>query len=118
MPFNKHKHPATRTFQALRIYINKELDALKKLLEDLSAILSMGGVFVAITFHSLEDRIVKQFISKKSKTKTHPKGLPIMEKDIVKASFLNVARIFASPVEVETNRRSRSAILRVCRKNN
>jgi 16S rRNA (cytosine1402-N4)-methyltransferase len=118
IPFNKHKHPATRTFQALRIFINKELDSLKNLLEKLSDILSVGGVFVAITFHSLEDRIVKQFINKSSKTISHPRGLPIMEKDIVKATFSKVTRLFASEAEISVNRRSRSAILRVCQKNN
>lgn len=95
-------HPATRTFQALRIAVNDELGALKDGLEKAFARLSPGGRMAVISFHSLEDRIVKHFFKHKEK-----EG---------KAKLINKRPIEASQVELEANRRSRSAKLRVIEK--
>jgi len=116
VPAKKHKHPATRSFQALRIFINQELESLKILLADIHDILNIGGRLVVLSFHSLEDRIVKQFINKNSKAEILPKGLPIMEKDIKKAIFKNLGKFIASKKELECNIRARSAVGRVCQK--
>jgi 16S rRNA (cytosine1402-N4)-methyltransferase len=109
----QHKDPATRTFQALRIYINSELDELQQCLAQIKQVLALGGRLVVISFHSLEDRIVKRFIRSESQGKVYPPGLPVREtmtggwlKPVGKAQK-------ATAAEVQRNPRARSAVLRV-----
>lgn len=110
---DKFKHPATRTFQAIRIFINDELGELKKMLEVTPTILSPQGRLSLISFHSLEDRMVKRFIKKKSKGDDFPKDLPITTSEL-NAEFKKIGKaIKATKEEVECNPRSRSAVLRV-----
>jgi 16S rRNA (cytosine1402-N4)-methyltransferase len=105
------KHPATRSFQAIRIHINQELVALENLLEQSKACLAPGARLAVISFHSLEDRIVKQFIRDESGRAPRPRGLPIdMPEPLFKP--LGKAR-HADEVEVKVNPRARSAVLRV-----
>ena len=105
------KHPATRTFQAIRIYINQELAALENLLAQTIDCLAVGGRLAVISFHSLEDRIVKQFIRDESGRAPMPRGLPI-EMPAPRLQPLGKAR-HASDAEVKRNPRARSAVLRV-----
>lgn len=113
----KNKHPATRTFQAIRIFINQELKQLTDVLAQSKDILSKGGRLSIISFHSIEDRIVKRFIQKNSRPKTLPKGLPIIEHKIEKTYLQDLGKYFASKAEINSNCRARSAILRVASKN-
>ncbi|MWP80625.1 16S rRNA (cytosine(1402)-N(4))-methyltransferase RsmH [Glaesserella parasuis] len=119
VPFkDKHKHPATRCFQAIRIYINSELDELEKALNSALAVLAPEGRLSIISFHSLEDRMVKQFMRKQSKGEAVPKGLPILESELNKNIPLKTVgkAIMPSEAEIEANPRSRSAVLRVAEK--
>ena len=110
----KHKHPATRTFQAIRIEINRELDELKACLQQSARVLRPGGRLVVISFHSLEDRIVKRFIRDESGAKYHPGKLPIKEVDIAKGILKRMGKALkASEQEISQNPRARSAIMRV-----
>jgi len=112
----KNKHPATRSFQAIRIFINQELKQLAETLEQSIELLAPEGRLSIISFHSIEDRIVKQFIQKYSKQKQLPKGLPVMNSDIQQTIFKDLGKQFASKVEVQNNKRSRSAILRIAKR--
>lgn len=112
----KNKHPATRTFQAIRIFINQELKQLSDTLEQTLDILTPKGRLSIITFHSIEDRIVKQFIQKKSKQKQLPKGLPIMHSTTQQMPLKDLGKSFASTKEINHSRRSRSALLRIAEK--
>ncbi len=110
----KHKHPATRTFQAIRIEINSELDELKDALEQSARVLASGGRLVVISFHSLEDRIVKRFIRNESGAKYNPGKLPIKEVDIAKGILKKVSKALkADTQEIRENPRARSAVMRV-----
>ncbi len=113
----KNKHPATRTFQAIRIFINQELKQLEDVLEQSKDILRKDGRLSIISFHSIEDRIVKHFIQKNSRQKNLPKGLPIIDYKIEKTCLKNLGKYFASKAEISRNKRARSAILRVASKN-
>lgn len=115
LPFReKHKHPATRTFQAIRIAINRELEELTKGLTDAVGVLRPGGRLVVISFHSLEDRIVKRFIRAESGAKYDPGRLPIKDSEIGKGALQRVGKaVKASIEEVAQNPRARSAIMRV-----
>jgi 16S rRNA (cytosine1402-N4)-methyltransferase len=113
---HKNKHPATRSFQAIRIFINQELKQLAETLGQSIDLLAPEGRLSIISFHSIEDRIVKQFIQKHSKQKQLPKGLPIMNSDIQQTLFKDLGKQFASKVEVKNNKRSRSAILRIAQR--
>ena len=112
----KNKHPATRSFQAIRIFINQELKQLAETLEQSVDLLAPEGRLSIISFHSIEDRIVKQFIQKHSKQKQLPKGLPVMNNDIQQTLFKDLGKQFASKAEVQNNKRSRSAILRIAKR--
>lgn len=109
------KHPARKTFQALRIEVNKELEVLEKGLDSAFEILKPGGRLAVITFHSLEDRIVKNKMLSWCKGCTCPPDFPICVcGNKPKAKLLNKKVIVASKEELEENSRSRSAKLRVC----
>lgn len=111
---DKYKHPATRSFQAIRIAVNQELDELKAVLQQSLNALKTGGRLVVISFHSLEDRVVKQFIRDESGAKHDPGKLPVREKDIAKGQLVKCGKaLFASNEEIERNPRARSAIMRV-----
>ncbi len=113
----KHKHPATRTFQAIRIEINKELDELSTVLDQAIRVLGPGGKLVVISFHSLEDRIVKRFIRNESGAKHNPGKLPIKEVDILKGVLKKPSKGFkATAQEINQNPRARSAVMRVAEK--
>jgi len=110
----KHKHPATRTFQAIRIEINSELDELKAVLQQSARVLRPGGRLVVISFHSLEDRIVKRFFRDESGAKYNPGRLPIKEIDIAKGILKTMGKALkAGKYEINENPRARSAIMRV-----
>jgi 16S rRNA (cytosine1402-N4)-methyltransferase len=111
--WEKHKHPATRVFQAIRIKVNNELGDLERLLEEASDSLCLGGRLVVISFHSLEDRIVKRFMRAKAKGDAPPPGVPVFEKDISRSFKLVGKAIKPTGDEVDNNVRSRSAVMRV-----
>lgn len=114
---DKHKHPATRTFQAIRIEINQELEQIKTVLQQAVEVLAPGGRLVVISFHSLEDRIVKRFFRDESGPKHNPGRLPVKEQDIAKGQLKKIGKsIRASELEVRQNPRARSAIMRVVEK--
>ncbi len=109
------KHPARKTFQALRIEVNKELDVLKKGLEASFSVLKPGGRLAVITFHSLEDRIVKNKMANWCRGCTCPPDFPICVcNNKPKAKLFNKKAIIASDLELKENPRSRSAKLRTC----
>lgn len=110
--WEKHKHPATRTFQAIRIAINKELDDIESFLPQAAALLKPAGQLAVISFHSLEDRLIKQFIQKESSL-AEDSGWGMPQAQVDTRRLKKVARIRASEAEVKANPRSRSAWLRV-----
>ena len=104
------QNPATRTFQALRIYVNAELEELEQGLKAAVALLAPGGRLVVISFHSLEDRIVKTFIVRESKTEFDRRAPFAVE---APHRLKGIARVKASAGEIEANPRARSAVMRV-----
>jgi 16S rRNA (cytosine1402-N4)-methyltransferase len=111
------QHPATRTFQALRIFINQELEEVERVLPQAVSSLRTGGKLVVIAFHSLEDRIVKRFMQNAAKADHLPSKLPIRANEVNDATL----RIVGKPVrpadaEISANPRSRSAIMRIAEK--
>ena len=110
------KHPATKSFQAIRIFINKELEELERCLQQCLDILSVGGRMCVISFHSLEDRMVKRFIKQASQGETYPSDLPIKDADIVRHAKRVGSLIRPSKDEVQHNARARSARLRIMEK--
>lgn len=111
--WEKHKHPATRVFQAIRIHVNQELNDLTRCLEQCIEVLAPGGRLVVISFHSLEDRIVKQFMRDKEQGNRPPPGVPVREKDI-RSCFKRVGKaVKPKEEEVKNNVRARSAVLRI-----
>ena len=107
------KHPATRTFQAIRIHINRELDELRACLTGVCGLLTAGGRLVVISFHSLEDRIVKRFIRTEARRDRFPRGVPIMARE-THARLRPIGRpVRPSGAEVAANPRARSALMRV-----
>ncbi|MDQ2075079.1 16S rRNA (cytosine(1402)-N(4))-methyltransferase RsmH [Marinimicrobium sp. ABcell2] len=114
--WEKNKHPATRAFQAIRIHINNELTDLESVLEQALAVLAPGGRMVVISFHSLEDRIVKRFIRRQEKGEALPANLPVRD-DQLKRRMRSIGKAQrASEAEVASNVRARSAIMRVAEK--
>ena len=109
----KGKHPATRTFQALRIRINRELEQLEGVLEQAVNVLKPGGRLAVISFHSLEDRIVKRFFRRKSTADHLPKGVPVMASDQKTDLRLIGKPVAPSQEEVRVNPRARSSRLRI-----
>ena len=114
--WEKHKHPATRCFQALRIFINRELDNLKTALSECVDLLRPGGRLAVISFHSLEDRIVKHFIRGFGKTEFQPRGLPVQDQAPLSPLKKIGKAIRPTAEEVAGNPRSRSSIMRVAEK--
>jgi 16S rRNA (cytosine1402-N4)-methyltransferase len=110
------KHPATRSFQALRIFINHELEDLELGLRKAVEMLRPGGRLVVISFHSLEDRIVKRFMRKLSQPVRLPRRLPVQDSRVVMPLALVGKAIKASKDEVAANPRARSAIMRIAEK--
>jgi len=106
------KHPATRTFQALRIQVNGELDELRVLLASVFDLLAAGGRLVVISFHSLEDRIVKRFIRDESRGASLPKGVPVTDDQVPRRLKPIDGAVRPSEEEVRANPRARSAVLR------
>jgi 16S rRNA (cytosine1402-N4)-methyltransferase len=114
----KHKHPATRTFQAIRIHVNKELEQIEQALEASLSALKQDGRLVVISFHSLEDRLVKRFIRKHSEGKQVPAGLPVTDAELNKDKSLEKVGKAIKPgkEEVSANPRARSSVLRIARR--
>jgi len=114
--WEKHKHPATRAFQAIRIHVNKELESLENVLEKALLALKPGGRLVVISFHSLEDRLVKQFIQKQSKGDDFPRDLPVPA-SALNPKLIKIGKaVKSSEQEIRHNPRARSAIMRVAEK--
>jgi 16S rRNA (cytosine1402-N4)-methyltransferase len=112
------QHPATRTFQAIRIFINQELEELEVTLPQAAELLQPGGRLAVVSFHSLEDRIVKNFIRSRSQADTLPKGVPVRAADLPTPQLKAIGKaVKASDAEVRRNPRARSAVLRVAEKN-
>ncbi len=109
------KHPATRSFQALRIAVNGEIDALGKGLRAAVARLRMGGRLCAISFHSLEDRVVKQFLRDQSQAPATRRGLPPVQSAALSLRLIGHAQM-PGEAELARNPRARSAVLRVAEK--
>lgn len=111
----KKKHPATKVFQAIRIFINKELEDLEILLDSCLDVLAIGGRLVVISFHSLEDRLVKRFMRDQSRGERLPIEVPVMETELLASKRLKSVSKAIKPgnKEVDENTRARSAILRI-----
>lgn len=112
----KGQHPATRTFQAIRIFLNEELQELSRTLASILNILAPAGRLAIISFHSLEDRIVKKFIADEANPAAAYARLPIREVDMPKGRLLDLGKVKPSELEVRENPRSRSAMLRVAQR--
>lgn len=110
--WEKHKHPATRSFQAIRIAINKELDDIETFLPQAVELLKATGQLAVISFHSLEDRLIKQFIQKESSL-AEDSGWGMPQAQVDTRRLKKVSRVRASEAEIKANPRSRSAWLRV-----
>ena len=109
--------PATRTFQALRIYVNQELEQLDLVLPQAMELLNPGGRLVVISFHSLEDRIVKRFMRYQANADNLPKNLPLRASDLPQAKLRLVGKpVKADAAEIALNPRARSAVMRVAEK--
>ncbi len=110
----RHKHPATRSFQAIRIFLNQELRDLRVLLDDVLAILAPAGRLAVISFHSLEDRMVKRFMKQAARPGANlPAGLPVPASELHADLRLIGKAIRAGDAEIVANARARSAILRI-----
>ena len=114
--WEKHKHPATRAFQAIRIKINRELDDLRDFLAVATALLRVGGRLVVISFHSLEDRMVKRFMRDMARGEQLPRNLPVRDSALGRSMKLVGKPVRADAGEVRDNARARSAIMRVAEK--
>ncbi|MBT5600651.1 MAG: 16S rRNA (cytosine(1402)-N(4))-methyltransferase RsmH [Gammaproteobacteria bacterium] len=116
VPRREHKkHPATRTFQAIRIHVNEELEELQTCLKQVFERLHKQGRLVVISFHSLEDRIIKRFIRDLEKNDPYPSRMPITSDQIIKP-VKSLGKCVAKQAEVMVNPRARSAVMRVMEK--
>lgn len=113
--WERHKHPATRSFQAIRIAVNQELDDIKSFLPNAIAALKPEGKLAVISFHSLEDRMVKQYFQKEARGDDLPRDFPIRANEL-NPRLKIVGKAAASDEEVALNPRSRSAHLRIAQK--
>lgn len=115
---DKHKHPATRSFQGIRIYINAELDQLRQGLKAATEVLAKEGRLAVISFHSLEDRLVKRFMREQSKGKSYPTHMPVTQAEIDADKVLRLIGKAIKPDQAELNEnvRARSSVLRVAEK--
>ena len=114
--WEKHKHPATRVFQAIRIHINHELSDLEQALTGIVDVLKTGGRMVIISFHSLEDRLVKQFIQREERGDDFPPDMPVTQAQLNPRLKRVGKPVKADSTEVDGNVRSRSAVLRIAEK--
>ncbi len=113
------KNPATRTFQAIRIYLNQELEELEQVLPQCISRLKPGGRLVVISFHSLEDRIVKRFMRDMAEADKLPRNVPIRASEVPMGKLRLVGRaVRPGANEVQRNPRSRSAVMRVAERSN
>ncbi len=109
----KGKHPATRTFQAIRIFINRELEELDAVLTQAMIVLAANGRLLVISFHSLEDRLVKRFMRDQSRGVEIPREIPVTH-DVFKSKLTIIGKpIRCQPDEIKNNPRARSAVLRI-----
>lgn len=106
------RHPATKTFQAIRIFINRELEELEAVLLQALRVLKKNGRLLVMSFHSLEDRLVKKFMRTQAKGEEVPRDIPVMQA-FVPQMMLVGKPIFSSQEEIENNPRARSAVLRI-----
>ena len=113
---DKFKHPATRSFQGIRIFVNEELSDLETALDGILEALKPGGRMAIISFHSLEDRIVKRFIRKHVRGDDFPKDLPVTEQQLNRRLKAHGRKIKASAEQIQNNPRARSAVMRVAEK--
>src|SRR5690606_33149449 len=111
--WERGKHPATRAFQAIRIHINRELEDLSELLAQVPALLGEGGRLVVISFHSLEDRMVKRFIRRQQRGMEVPSYIPVTATESQGALRAIGKPVYAGETEVAANPRARSAVMRV-----
>lgn len=112
----RHKHPATRSFQAIRIYINSELDEIEQALNGALTVLAPQGRLSVISFHSLEDRIVKRFMRHHSRGPQVPAGIPLTEAQLRAQggqTLKTVSKMMPPEAEVAENPRARSSVLRI-----
>jgi 16S rRNA (cytosine1402-N4)-methyltransferase len=107
------QHPATRTFQAVRIHVNEELEELALVLEQAVTLLAPGGRLVVISFHSLEDRLVKRFIDRHAHPERELARLPLRSAELPQPQLRGIARVRPDAAEVAANPRARSAVMRV-----
>jgi len=114
--WEKHKHPATRTFQAIRMHINNELPELDSALEVALKSLATGGRLVVISFHSLEDRMVKKFMARCAKGDIFPRGVPVTAEQLKPSLKLIGRPVRPTADEVQVNSRARSALMRTAEK--
>ena len=114
--WERHKHPATRAFQAIRIKVNRELEDLGDLLACSLDMLKVGGRLVVISFHSLEDRMVKRYMRDMARGEQLPAGVPVTDAALNRRMKLVGKATKASDAEVDENVRSRSAVMRVAEK--
>lgn len=114
--WEKGKHPATRAFQAIRIQINSELRDLELVLDQAMQVLAPGGRLVVISFHSLEDRMVKRFIRRQEQGDALPMGVPVRDEQLNRRLRSCGKAVKASDAELAVNVRSRSAVMRVAEK--
>jgi 16S rRNA (cytosine1402-N4)-methyltransferase len=114
--WEKHKHPATRAFQAIRIKVNRELEDLQAFLSVALDLLRVGGRLVVISFHSLEDRLVKRYMRDMARGDSLPRGVPVTEAALNRRMRLVGKAVRASAEEVAGNVRARSAVMRVAEK--